>query len=221
MHYIANKKKIKKKKMNNIEIRNIQTEIRSVDVESRKVTGLAIPVNSRSELLYGEFYETILPEAINEDVILNNDIKLYMNHDASQGTYARSKNGEGSLKLSITERGLEFETELADTVFAKQLLEGIRRGDYDAISFAFVPNEQDWEENEDGTYNRSIRSISFIDEISILSCAPAYEATEVNIRSLEDYKEKRKVEEDEKKAKILAKLNVSEKESEMMTYGCI
>lgn len=207
--------------MNNIEIRNIQTEIRSVDVGSRKVTGLAIPVNSRSELLYGEFYETILPEAINESIIQNNDIKLYMNHDASQGTYARSKNGEGSLKLSITERGLEFETELADTVFAQQLLEGIRRGDYDAISFAFIPNEQDWEENEDGTYNRSIRSISFIDEISILSCAPAYEATEVNIRSLEDYKEKRKAEKDENKAKILAKLNISEKESEMVTYGCI
>ena len=221
MHYLTNKKKIKKKKMNNIEIRNIQTEIRSVDVESRKVTGLAIPVNSRSELLHGEFYETILPEAINESIIQNNDIKLYMNHDASQGTYARSKNGEGSLKLSITERGLEFETELADTVFAQQLLEGIRRGDYDAISFAFVPNEQDWEENEDGTYNRSIRSISFIDEISILSCAPAYEATKVSIRSLEDYKEKRKAEKDENKAKILAKLNISEKESEMMTYGCI
>ena len=207
--------------MNNIEIRNIQTEIRSVDVGSRKVTGLAIPVNSRSELLYDKFYETILPEAINEDVILNNDVKLYMNHDASQGTYARSKNGKGSLKLSITERGLEFETELADTAFAQQLLEGIRRGDYDAISFAFVPNKQDWEKNEDGTYNRSIRSISFIDEISILSCAPAYAATKVNLRSLEDYIEKRKVEEDEKKAKILAKLNISKKESEMMTYGCI
>ena len=88
-----------KNKMNNLEIRNIQTELRSIEPESRKVSGLAIPVGTRSELLYGEFYETILPQAL-DDVINRFDVKLYLNHDPSQGTYARSKYGEGSLHLS-------------------------------------------------------------------------------------------------------------------------
>lgn len=192
---------------NNLEIRNITTEIRSNDENSRKISGLAIPAESRSELLYGEFYETISKDALTEDLINEHDVKLYMNHDSSQGTFARSKFGKGSLRLFVTDRGIEFETELPNTASGDELLEGIRRGDYDALSFAFAPDKEEWEENEDGTYNRTIRSIAFLDEISILSCAPAYEATEVKLRSLENFKEEKRQAEDKKKEEILANLN--------------
>lgn len=198
----------------NLEIRNITAELRSADVESRKISGLAIPAESRSELLYGEFYEVISRDALTEDLIKNNDIKLYLNHDASQGTFARSKYGEGSLRLFVTDRGIEFETELPNTAFGDALLEGIRRGDFDALSFAFAPEEDEWEENEDGTYNRTIRSIGFLDEISLLSCAPAYEQTNVKIRSLEDYKEQRNKEKEEHDKAILESLNAKLKEIE-------
>jgi HK97 family phage prohead protease len=198
----------------NLEIRNITAELRSADVESRKISGLAIPAESRSELLYGEFYEVISRDALTEDLIKNNDIKLYLNHDASQGTFARSKYGEGSLRLFVTDRGIEFETELPNTAFGDALLEGIRRGDFDALSFAFAPEEDEWEENEDGTYNRTIRSIGFLDEISLLSCAPAYEQTNVKIRSLEDYKEQRNREKEEHDKAILESLNAKLKEIE-------
>lgn len=192
---------------NNLEIRNITTEIRSNEENSRKISGLAIPAESRSELLYGEFYETISKDALTEDLINEHDVKLYMNHDSSQGTFARSKFGKGSLRLFVTDRGIEFETELPNTASGDELLEGIRRGDYDALSFAFAPDKEEWEENEDGTYNRTIRSIAFLDEISILSCAPAYEATEVKLRSLENFKEEKRQAEDKKKEEILANLN--------------
>lgn len=194
-------------KNNNLEIRNITTEIRSNEENSRKISGLAIPAESRSELLYGEFYETISKDALTEDLINEHDVKLYMNHDSSQGTFARSKFGKGSLRLFVTDRGIEFETELPNTASGDELLEGIRRGDYDALSFAFAPDKEEWEENEDGTYNRTIRSIAFLDEISILSCAPAYEATEVKLRSLEKFKEEKRQAEDKKKEEILANLN--------------
>ena len=194
-------------KNNNIEIRNITTEIRSNEENSRKISGLAIPAESRSELLYGEFYETISKDALTEDLINEHDVKLYMNHDSSQGTFARSKFGKGSLRLFVTDRGIEFETELPNTASGDELLEGIRRGDYDALSFAFAPDKEEWEENEDGTYNRTIRSIAFLDEISILTCAPAYEATEVKLRSLENFKEEKRQAEDKKKEEILANLN--------------
>lgn len=194
-------------KNNNLEIRNITTEIRSNEENSRKISGLAIPAESRSELLYGEFYETISKDALTEDLINEHDVKLYLNHDSSQGTFARSKFGKGSLRLFVTDRGIEFETELPNTASGDELLEGIRRGDYDALSFAFAPDKEEWEENEDGTYNRTIRSIAFLDEISILSCAPAYEATEVKLRSLEDFKEEKRQAEEKKKEEILANLN--------------
>ena len=193
-------------KNNNLEIRSNQTEIRSIEENSRKVSGLAIPVGTRSELLYGEFYETIDPAAL-DGIVENYDVKLYVNHDASQGTFARSKFGHGSLRLFVTDRGLEFETELPNTALGDMLLEGIRRNDFDSMSFAFAPDKEEWEENEDGTYNRTIRSIAFLDEISILSCAPAYEATEVKLRSLEDFKEEKRQAEDKKKEEILANLN--------------
>lgn len=193
-------------KNNNLEIRSNQTEIRSIEENSRKVSGLAIPVGTRSELLYGEFYETIDPAAL-DGIVENYDVKLYVNHDASQGTFARSKFGHGSLRLFVTDRGLEFETELPNTALGDMLLEGIRRNDFDSMSFAFAPDKEEWEENEDGTYNRTIRSIAFLDEISILSCAPAYEATEVKLRSLENFKEEKRQAEDKKKEEILANLN--------------
>ena len=182
------------KKNDKIEIRSIQADF-SFD-EGRKISGLAIPVNSQSELLYRngkKFYETISPLAINDNLISSQDVKVYLNHDESQGTFARSKYGEGSLHLSITERGLEFEFEAPNTSFGEALLEGIRRGDYDAISFCFIPDENSEVVtlNEDGTLNRTINSILWLDEISILSCTPAYSATDVNIRSIDNVIEQR------------------------------
>jgi hypothetical protein len=208
--------KIKMKK-SNLEVRYITSEIRALEPESRKIGGLAIPSESRSELLRtrdGDFYETISRDALTEDLINNMDIKLYLNHDSSQGTFARSKRGKGSLRLFITERGLEFETELPNTVFGDMLLEGIRRGDYDALSFAFIPGQMKWKDNKDGTWDRTINSIDVIDEISLLSVAPAYEATEVACRSLENFKEEQRQAKEQKDKEILDSLDAKIKEFE-------
>ena len=56
---------------NNIEIRAFQTELTtSEDNESRVIRGLAIPIESRSELLNGEFYEVIRSSAVNNDLTI-------------------------------------------------------------------------------------------------------------------------------------------------------
>ena len=196
--------------MNNIEKRSFTAEFRNEE-NSRIIRGLAIPAGSRSDLLYGEFYETIEPTAL-EDVIERFDVKLYVNHDSSQGTFARSKFGKGSLRLFLTDRGLEFETEAPNTAFGDMLLEGIRRGDFDSMSFAFAPDDEEWEQNEDGTYNRTIKHIGLLDEVSILSCAPAYSATEVSCRSLENFKEEQRQAKEQKDKEILDSLDAKIKE---------
>lgn len=178
-------------KTNNLQYRSLSTEFEADD-ESRRIHGLAIPVNSRSAFIHdfdGDYYEIILPSAINEELIRNNDIKMYIDHDASRGTYARSKFGVGSLNLMVTERGLEFEFEAPDTVFGQALLEGIRRGDYDAISWAFKPGEERWGVDETGEPLHYVMSFERVAEISILSLTPAFAATEVELRSLHEFKD--------------------------------
>ena len=206
-----------KMKKRNLEVRYITSEIRALEPDSRKIGGLAIPSESRSELLHtrdGDFYETISREALTDELIKSMDIKLYLNHDSSQGTFARSKRGKGSLHLFITERGVEFETELPNTVFGDMLLEGIRRGDYDALSFAFRPGKMQWKDNKDGTWDRTINSIDIIDEISLLSVAPAYEETEVSCRSLEEFKEEQRKAKEQKDKELLETLDAMLKEFE-------
>lgn len=184
-----------------IEIRAFHTELRTDENESRIIRGLAIPTESRSELLGGEFYEVIRKSAVNEDLIKDNDIRLFVNHDESQGTFGRSKRGKGSLKLSITDKGLEFETELPDNAYGNYLLDGIRRGDFDEMSFAFMVDKDEWKQNNDGTYERSVISFRLLSEISVLSCEAAYSATNVSTRSLDAFKEEiRAKEEAEKQA---------------------
>ena len=198
---------------NNYEIRNFSVELRA-DKESRFISGLAIPVEARSFLL-GDFYEVVTRAALTDETITSNDIKLYLDHDPSHGTFARSKFGAGSLKLILTERGLEFSFNAPNTVFGDALIEGIARGDYDSCSFAFLVKDQHWDENEDGTYTRSILSFDVIDEISILSQMPAYPQTNVAKRSLESYKEEvRAKEEAEKQAQVESLKKISEIEDD-------
>lgn len=169
----------------------------SFDAEHRKISGLAIPINSWSEVLTDlngkRFREIIEPTAVNFDLINRNDIRLYVDHLPMRGTLARSKFGNGTLHLEITERGLEFSAELPNTELGNEILEGISRGDYDAVSFGMRVKEEEIEKDYDKDeetgrriWRRHIKEIGFISEISILSQLPAYSSTEVGLRSLED-----------------------------------
>lgn len=201
-------------KTKELEIRNYAVELRA-EADNRIIRGLAIPVEARS-LLLGDFYEVISTSAITNELISKNDVKVYLDHDASQGTFARSKYGKGSLDLTITERGLEFEFEAPNTVFGNAILEGIKRGDYDEISFAFVVGDQAWTDNGDGTYTRTILSFDFLDEISILSQIAAYPQTNVATRSLETFKEELRAQEAEKEAEEARKQETIKKLEEIM-----
>lgn len=171
--------------------------------ENRIISGLAIPVESRSALLGGKFYETISRDAINEALITNNDIRLLYNHESGHGTLGRSKFGEGTLRLKIEDDGLHFECELPDTEFGRSISSGLKRGEIDAVSFGFCVGDESWEDNADGTYNRRVNKIDKLVEISCLDMLPAYDATEVNLRSLEQHIEDKKKLNDE----ILEKLS--------------
>lgn len=156
--------------------------------ESREVNGYAIVFNSLSENL-GGFREIIAPEAV-DGVIEKSDIVAVLNHDSSRGILGRSRNGEGSLKLSVDEKGTAFRFDAPRTALGDECLEYLRRGDANQCSFAFTVAEDSWRKLDDGMYERTIKKFDRLYDVSILTCAPAYAATSVSCRSFEEFKEK-------------------------------
>lgn len=165
------------------EIRNNEI-INSTDSESRLVEGYAVVYNSRSVDL-GGFYEVIEKGAL-DDVIEGSDVVCLLNHDINRGVLARSRNGKGSLSLSLDEKGLAFSFEAPKTALGDEILEGVRRGDISKCSFAFTVADDEYSKQEDGTILRTIRKIDTLYDISMVY-NPAYEGTQVDTRGLDAF----------------------------------
>lgn len=176
-------------KSNNIERRYV-AEVRKAedDPESRRVTGYAAVFGSSSLPLMdwerGEFKEVIDRNAF-DGVIEQSDVFAVLNHDNSRGVLGRSVNGTGSLSLSVDGHGLRYEFDAPRTALGDELLEGLRRGDITASSFAFSVQDEMWEEQEDKTYKRTILKIGRLYDVSPVY-NPAYPDTSVAQRSLDE-----------------------------------
>lgn len=181
----------------NIEIRKSQT----IQTDERKVSGYAIVFSSESEDL--GFVETIEPSAIDENTIKRSDVFAKFNHEDDK-ILARCKNGNGTLQLSIDEKGLYYEFEAPKNIYGEMLLEHIRRGEIDASSFAFTvaPAGDKWEKRN-GIMYRTINKIDLLYDVSPVF-QPAYSATTCTARNFENAK--KMVEINEKLDEIEAQL---------------
>ena len=141
------------------EIRTLDCQLRVREAapdaqgESRTITGTAIVFNAESEVLddWGyRFREVILPSAATMEFLNSQDIKMNMLHEREL-TIARANKGVGSLRLSVDEKGVNFEFEAPKCDIGDRCLEMVRRGDYSGCSFEFWPDEYDEEvTHEDG-----------------------------------------------------------------------
>lgn len=157
--------------------------------ESRTITGTAIVFNAESQVLddWGErFREVIAPEAATMEFLNKQDIKMNMLHNREL-TIARCNKGEGSLRLSVDDKGVNFEFEAPKCDIGDRCLEMVRRGDYSGCSFEFWPKNYDVEkkENEDGSVDVKITHREF-EAIGALTIGldPAYTQTSVKAREL-------------------------------------
>lgn len=144
----------------------------------RNVTGYAVVFNSESRDL-GGFTEIIIPSAL-DGVIANSDVLCLLNHSEDKGVLARSNKGYGSLTLEVDDKGLRYSFEAPNTTLGDELLEGLKRGDITASSFAFKVGKDRWDKRSDGTYIRTIQSIERMFDVSPVYC-PAYDATSVAV----------------------------------------
>lgn len=162
-----------------MEYRNLQiSEIRFIGGDAPKITGHAIVFNQRSEDL-GGFIEYVEPGAFSES-LHSHDIRSLWNHQTSF-PLGRTKNG--TLRLTEDERGLLFENDLPPTSYARDLIESMKRGDVDSMSFGFsVPKGGDSWRMENDTVIRALKKIT-VYEVSPVTF-PAYPQTDVAVRSL-------------------------------------
>ena len=165
--------------------------------ESRTICGRAIVFNSESELLddFGmTFREIIQPEAVTMDFLMTQDIKLNMLHDRKQ-TVARWNKGKGSLRLTLTSEGLDFEFDAPKCDLGDRCLEMVRRGDYSGCSFEFYPKDYDVVERGNGKKDVLVKHRSFAKLTALtIGLDPAYTATSVNARELYEETEAGKAE---------------------------
>ena len=182
------------------EVRVIESslEIRALSTgeagDSRTVRGYAAKFGTESQMLRGgdgryQFRETIQAGAF--DGASMADVRALFNHDSNR-VLARSRDGEGTLKLGVDEIGLWYEFDAPNNTTGNDLLESVRRGDIDQSSFAFSIAEggESWEEsgiNSDRApriYKRTITKIASLYDVSPVT-EPAYADTSVAVRSLE------------------------------------
>lgn len=172
-----------------------QVELRSADGEADKprIRGYAAVFNRESENLGTEkyqFHEVIEPGAFS-DVLLD-DVRALLNHDPNM-ILARSKAGEGTLRIGQDDTGLWYEFDAPDTQAGRDLLESLRRGDIDQSSFSFTVRKdgQKWEEKQEGdgpTFTkRTITKVARLFDVSPVTY-PAYPDATVALRSLQDFK---------------------------------
>jgi hypothetical protein len=154
--------------------------------ESRTIVGTAIVFNAESEVLddWGyKFREVIKPEACTMEFLNSQDIKMNMLHSRDL-TLARANKGEGSLRLSVDEKGVHFEFEAPKCDIGERCLEMVRRGDYSGCSFEFYPEEYDVEEREGGKdvkiIHKKFRALTAL----TIGLDPAYKQTSVNAREM-------------------------------------
>ena len=144
------------------------------------VSGYAAVFNQVTDI-GGYFREVIAPGAFTE-AIGRDDVVFLINHDGLPLARTRS----GTLTLTQDDHGLRMETVLdPDDPDVKAIVGKMKRGDLDKMSFAFMPEVQEWDETGD-TPLRTIRKASLYD-VSIVT-TPAYDGTEIGLRSLEQHR---------------------------------
>jgi HK97 family phage prohead protease len=169
-----------------IEVRNNPSGIVTrAEGDSRTVKGRAVVFNAWSEDL-GGFREKIAPGAL-DGVIERSDIFALLDHRRDRGILGRSKRGDQvSLRLNVTDAGLDYEFEAPDTALGNELLSCLERGEIDGSSFAFTVLEDNWERVGD-EYQRTITKIDELYDVSPVY-SPAYSQTTCDLRGLETLK---------------------------------
>lgn len=165
----------------NVEVRFLpleKVELREAEGDgSPKIAGYAAVFDSLSEDM-GGFREIVRAGAFSRTLEENTDVRSFWNHDPNR-IIGRTKSG--TLTVEQDEVGLRFEVKPPTGPTGQDVVEAVRRGDVDAMSFGFVAKQDKVTKREDGTILRELLDLDLF-EVSPVTF-PAYPSTSAEIRS--------------------------------------
>jgi HK97 family phage prohead protease len=106
------------------------------------------------------------------------DVIFLYNHEGM--VFARQSNG--TLQLSINDRGLYIRADLSSTEASRQMYESIKAGLVTQMSWAFTIEEESYNEK---THTRSVLKVNKVYDVSAVSI-PANPNTDISARSYWD-----------------------------------
>jgi HK97 family phage prohead protease len=177
-------------------------EIREDEGEAIRVSGYAAVFGEETNI-GGMFTEVIDRGAFANALQRQDDVVFLVNHDGLPLARTRS----GTLRLTEDERGLYMETDLDGTdPDVRAIVPKMKRGDLDKMSFAFVPKRQDWDDSGE-IPKRTIQDLELHD-VAIVT-TPAYDGTEIGLRSLEAHRADAKKSQAERRLRIAGRISQS------------
>jgi HK97 family phage prohead protease len=154
-------------------------QLRALEDEEFIVEGYATTWNDPYTLFEYDgikYMEQIDRNALNSANM--DDVIFLYNHEGM--VFARQSNG--TLQLSINDRGLYIRADLSSTEASRQMYESIKAGLVTQMSWAFTVEEESYNEK---THTRSILKVNKVYDVSAVSI-PANPNTDISARSYWD-----------------------------------
>jgi uncharacterized protein len=140
--------------------------------------GYALKYDRLSQNL-GGFVERVMPGAVDKSLADKIDVLARFQHEDA---FLLGRTSADTLTLSNDATGLQYDVQMPDTTYARDLLALAARGDVRHSSFAFRTMQDDWSLTEQGFPLRSLLQIQLVDVAPVVT--PAYMDTTSGIRSL-------------------------------------
>lgn len=189
--------------MSKMEIRKHEVQELRIEQQDDTVTlhGYVTKYNERSQFM--GFYEQVDKKAFDNTLKNDNNVFALYNHDWNK-ILGSTRNG--TLKLETDDIGLKFTLQpKANTSFLNDARELVDSGELRGMSFGFIVKEDDWE-SRDGHDIRTLKDVD-LREVT-LTAIPAYESSEVALRSYQDYIGKNEEQRKQQTARIKTLLNI-------------
>ncbi|OYZ14330.1 MAG: primosome assembly protein PriA [Sphingomonadales bacterium 28-64-96] len=145
-----------------------------VRTSGRRLVGHAAVFDTPTTI--GNFRERVAPGAFRATLARGQDVLALVDHDPGR---LLGRTGNRTLRLAEDARGLAFELDLPETSLGADILALASRGDLGGMSFGFkvAPGGERWQGAERTLIGVELR------EISIIQAMPAYEGTEISVRT--------------------------------------
>lgn len=150
------------------------------------VSGTGIVYNSKTELIDG-YFESIAAGAFTRSLNKFNTIKSFINHDPSK--ILSTTRSEPALEIFDNDDELYFISPIPPTTYGTDLIENLKRKNINGASFSFTVSDggEEYKINKDGSIHRIITSAEIYEVGPVTN--PAYEQTEVNLRSKDQFRD--------------------------------